>query len=75
MNWRELIFCLLEVHSPGLCRSLAHSLGCHAEASLSHPPLSPATVFLSLLLSPSRCMAAASPPADTCPADTGKDVC
>lgn len=50
MKWRELIFCLLEVHSLGLGRSLAHSLGCHAEGSLSHPtphyrhPLNPPLV-------------------------------
>lgn len=37
VKWRELIFCLLEVHSLGLGRSLAHSLGCHAVGSLSHP--------------------------------------
>lgn len=41
VKWRELIFCLLEVHSLGLGRSLAHSLGCHAEGSLSHPPPPP----------------------------------
>lgn len=36
VKWRELIFCLLEVHSLGPGRSPAHSLGCHAEGSLSH---------------------------------------
>lgn len=50
VKWRELIFCLLEVHSLGLGRSLAHSLGCHVEGSLSHPtphyhhPLNPPLV-------------------------------
>lgn len=38
---RELIFCLLEVHSLGLGRSLAHSLGCHAVGSLPHPHPTP----------------------------------
>lgn len=59
MKWRELIFCLLEVHSLGLGRSLAHSLGCHAEGSLSHPtphhhhhhPLTPPPCSLTLSLS------------------------
>lgn len=78
VKWRELIFCLLEVHSLGLGRSLAHSLGCHAEGSLSHPtllPTPPPPNFIhSLTLSLCLCMAAASPPADTCPADTGRDV-
>lgn len=86
VKWRELIFCLLEVHSLGLRRSLAHSLGCHAEGSLSHPSPPPITttlsspfihsLFLSLFHSVSLplCVAAASPPADTCPAVTGRDV-
>lgn len=48
VKWRELIFCLLEVHSLGLGRSLAHLLGCHAEGSLSHPhppPTPPSSLY------------------------------
>lgn len=52
MKRRELIFCLLEVHSLGLGRSLAHSLGCHAVGSLPHPHPTP-------LQPPPRCI---SPP-------------
>lgn len=86
---RELIFCLLEVHSLGLGRSLAHSLGCHAVGSLPHPhptPLQPPPrcistpnhhqppLIHSLSLFLCLCVAAASAPADTCPAVTGRDV-
>lgn len=85
---RELIFCLLEVHSLGLGRSLAHSLGCHAVGSFPHPHPSPTTATLhippepppqpplihSLSLFLCLCVAAASAPADTCPAVTGRDV-
>lgn len=52
---RELIFCLLEVHSLGLGRSLAHSLGCHAVGSLPHPHPTP-------LQPPPRCISPPEPP-------------
>lgn len=81
VRWRELIFCLLEVHSLGLGRSLAHLawLPCRGLSfSSSPPPPSPPPPPPAsphpLSCAPSPCMAAASPPADTCPAVTGRDV-
>lgn len=55
VKWRELIFCLLEVHSLGLGRSLAR-LPCRMLSPSSSPPpptssSSPTSVSLSLCLS------------------------
>ena len=79
MKWRELILCLLEVHSIGLGRSLARLQCRRLSLTLPQrpPPPTPPPPFFSpppLPLSLSLSLRDSSPPADTRPAVTERGV-